>query len=171
MCEVQVYKYETDFIVNGKFSEDIDGNIVEFIAASPADYRTSFSGSGLPYANKSQAYQNTPNSGTATVSKESKMFSIKISRPNAYYENDVLVSPYLLLLYSKNGQENTLKIQLGETQFLYRTLKREEGYDEMFYSVDDREVKSQEKILRQSSYDYATNSRSTTGFWGSKPPC
>lgn len=170
MCEVQIYKYETDFIVNGKFSEEVDGNIVEYIAASPADYRTSFSGSGLPYSNKSQAYQNTPNSGTATVEKESKMFSIKISRPNAYYESDALISPYLLLLYTKNGQEKTLKIQLGDTLFPYRALKREEGYDEMFYSVDDREVRSQEKILRQSSYDASTESKSF-GFWGSKPPC
>lgn len=165
MCEVQVYKYETDLIVDGKFTDDVDGGTIKYIAAAPADYRTSFSGSGLPYYSKSQAYQNTPNSGSTTVSKVSRTFSIKLSLPNAYYDNDVLVSPYLLIIYVKNGQEQTLKVDLGDAPFPYRSLKMPDGYSEMFYSVDDRPVRSQEKIIRESSYDVANSS-----FWGLKPP-
>tara|TARA_B100000405_G_scaffold302441_1_gene265753 strand:+ start:775 stop:1281 length:507 start_codon:yes stop_codon:yes gene_type:complete len=167
MCEVQVYKYETDLIVNGKFTDDVDGSTIKYIAAAPADYRASFSGSGLPYFSKFQAYQNTPNSGSTSVSKEDKSFSIKLSRPNAYYENDVLVSPYLLVIYVKNGKEQTLKVDLGDVTFPYRTLKRPDGYNETFYSVDDQPVRSQEKIIRESSYDVANSS---SEFWGLKPP-
>ena len=167
MCEIQITTQQYDFIVNGTFTDAIDLNTFKYIAASPGDYRASFSGSALPYHGKSQAYENTPNIGTIIIPQGSRSFSIRIQRPNSYYENDALVTPYLLILYSKDGVEKTIKVNLNETCNRYRTLKHDEGYNAMFYSTRNQEVRSQERILRESSYDFAS---AQAGFWGSKPP-
>ena len=53
-------------------------------AAAPAGFGISLSGSGMPYANAIQAYDNTINKGVFTVDA-SNTVSFDMKYPNAYY--------------------------------------------------------------------------------------
>ena len=70
--------------------------MVEYIAAAPADHRSSYAGSGLPFPNPEMAYDNTPNSGA--VKTTNGYFEIRISYPNSFYveQGTKLLRPHLL---------------------------------------------------------------------------
>ena len=54
--------------VTGRLSNFVPGNTkLVFWAPSPPDYRTSYSGAGLPFADADMAYDQTPNAGTVNV--------------------------------------------------------------------------------------------------------
>lgn len=168
-CSYKVYTYGKDLVIEGNFSSVIDGNVVNFIAPSPPDYRSSFSGSALPYASKKQAYDNTPNIGNVELSTN-KSFVIKIAYPNSYYEDfsNNLKTPYVLLNYSFEGVEKTLKIELDNIINNIRTLRHHVNHNELFYDNESNlEIRSQEKILRDSQLKNINNINS---FWGSRPP-
>lgn len=168
-CRYEVYTYGKDLVIEGQFSSEIDGNIVHFIAPSPPDYRSSFSGSALPYASKKQAYDNTPNIGHVKLSS-SNSFVIKLAHPNSYYGDfsNELENPYVLLSYSFEGVEKTLKIELNKIINNIRTLRHRINHNEMFYDNESNlDIRSQEKILRDSQFKNINNVNS---FWGLRPP-
>ena len=168
-CSYEVYTHGKDLIIEGQFSSEIDGHVVHFIAPSPPDYRSSFSGSALPYASKKQAYDNTPNIGHVELSP-SNSFVIKLAYPNTYYENfsNELENPYVLLSYSFKGTEKTLKIKLNKIINNIRTLRHHVNHNEMFYDNESNlDIRSQENILRDSQFKNINNGNS---FWGLRPP-
>jgi len=67
-------------------STSVYGNELKYIAAAPADLRTSYMGSGLPFANPEMAYEGTENRGVASV--VNGRFQITVKTPNAYYVNN-----------------------------------------------------------------------------------
>lgn len=168
-CRYEVYTYGKDLVIEGQFAYKIDKDIVHFIASSPPDYRSSFSGSALPYASKKQAYDNTPNIGHVEVSTNNS-FVIKLAYPNSYYgdfSNDI-ENPYVLLSYSFEGVEKTLKIELDKIINNVRTLRHHPNHNELFYENESNlEIRSQEKILRDSQFKNINNQNS---FWGLRPP-
>ena len=168
-CRYEVYTYGKELVIEGQFSSEIDRNVVHFISPSPPDYRSSFSGSALPYASKKQAYDNTPNIGHVKLLTNNS-FVIKLAYPNAYYGNfsNELENPYVLLSYSFEGVEKTLKIELGKIINNIRTLRHHVNHNEMFYDNESNlEIRSQEKILRDSQFK---NTNNTNSFWGLRPP-
>lgn len=168
-CSYNVYTYGTDLVIEGYFSSAIDGNVVHFIAPNPPDYRSSFSGSALPYASKKQAYDNTPNIGHVELSPN-RSFVIKIAYPNSYYEDfsNNIKKPYVLLNYSFEGVEKILKIELDNIINNIRTLRHHVNHNELFYDNESNlEIRSQEKILRDSQLKNINNINS---FWGLRPP-
>ena len=168
-CTYKVYTYGKDLNIEGQFSSGIDGNVVHFIAPSPPDYRSSFNGSALPYASKKQAYDNTPNIGHVKLSS-SKSFVIKLAYPNSYYgdfSNDIQ-TPYVILNYSFEEVEKTLKIELDKIINNIRTLRHHTNYNEMFYDNESNlEIRSQEKIIKDSQFENINN---VDSFWGLRPP-
>lgn len=168
-CSYEVYKYGKDLVIQGKFSSPVDQNSVKFIAPNPPDFRSSFSGSALPYASKKQAYDETPNIGQVTV-KNDNSFVIHLAYPNSYYEDfsNRITNPYVMLYYSYEGGDKVIKIDLDKIVPNIRTLRHAPEHNELFYDNESNlPIRSQEKILRDSEFKNVNNDNN---FWGLRPP-
>lgn len=169
-CVYEVYPFEKDMHVRGYFTENIDDNVIQYIAPSPPDYRASFSGSALPYANEEQAYQETPNIGRVIL--KNNKFAFDITTPNGYYEDfsSKIVTPYVYINYKIDGLEKNLKINLSDSSIPYRSLTHPPNYNVEFYLNDNLPIRTQEAVIRDSKYPM-TNNKSASSFWNLKPAC
>jgi hypothetical protein len=79
--------------VDGRCS--VPGTELSFIAAAPADARSSSMGSGLPFGNPHIAYEGTVNRGTVPV--VNGRFQLSLVPPNSYYvkNGSLLISPHV----------------------------------------------------------------------------
>lgn len=177
-CKVNVQQgdYEYEIIVDGKIAMPIANDTIHYIAASPPDFRASYSGSGLPYVSQIQAFENTPNKGIALV-KDGK-FEIRLMMPNSYYVGlgTVYVPPKVFLEFvTLDGEKKNMSIVLSEG-IPYRSLtvpgagqKTRARANTLFYDTQFRlPVRSQEQILRESTYPHIN--KMEEDFWGRKPP-
>lgn len=117
---------------------------ITYIAAAPADTMTNFSGSGLPYASKEQAYYNTPNKGT--VKFINNIGTLRLQKPNSYYKDfNKLQKPHVLLFI---GDKQIADILIKTEHINNRSLQygKKEIYSQTKY------VMSQEDILKSKSY-------------------
>lgn len=156
---------EFDVIVTLHVNKNNPCNTIRFIAPAPAKHNSSFTGSGLPYASKEQAYDLTPNIGVLKCNQTETTFKIKMKRPNSYYEFDEIIHPTLKLLYDNNDE---FDIPLHDETIPYRSL----GYPmlrkkqkEAFYHRQ-LPIRSQEQIIRDSEFPI----KEDPSFWGLKPP-
>lgn len=170
-CVYEVYPFDTDIIIRGYFTESIDDNVIQYISPSPPDYRSSFSGSALPYANEEQAFENTPNLGRVFL-KKNNAFSFNLSSPNRYYADftNKVEAPYVIINYKMGGIDKNLRINLDELSIPYRSLSHPEHRNELFYSNEELPIRTQEQILRDSKYP-VTSMKDKELFWGLKPAC
>jgi hypothetical protein len=163
-----------DLEIQGRIIEPVKNNEVFYVAAAPADYRASYTGSGLPFANQIQAFEGSPNIGSLRLDGNNA-FSIKIMIPNSYLVGlgSVTVPPTLYIEYiNMHDQSRTISIKLSNG-IPYRTLtypmyprprKDASFYDSQFYL----KVRSQEQILVEAGYpkvNYVPDNH-----WGTKPP-
>ena len=171
-CVYEIYPFNTDIVIRGYFTESIDDNVIQYISPAPPDYRSSFSGSALPYANEEQAFENTPNFGSVIL--KNNKFSFDISTPNGYYGDftNKIVVPYVIINYKIAAVEKTLRINLDELTIPYRTLSHpEHRKNALFYSNQELPIRNQETLLRDSKYPTTTNIKNNDSFWGLKPAC
>lgn len=147
------------------------GSTVSYLAAAPPDFRSSFSGSGLPFTSPAMALENTPNKGTAPLNPTDQTFQITIQMPNSYYagHGTVLVPPTLYITYTlPTGKPHTVAVQIDEP-IPYRTLTYPNNRTSaMFYDVP-LPVRSQEQILLDSAYPQESTLM-PQNHWGFKPP-
>ena len=158
------YSDDYNVQIDGTINDSITSDTIHYIAPAPPKHNASFSGSGLPYHNKTQAYDNTPNRGKTTVSSNGE-FSIKIVQPNSYYEAfDILNVPEIQIVYNET---KSFILKLKGEQVPYRTLTYPKARQNVaFYYNKNLPVRSQEKILMDSRYDQPI----PNNFWGLKPP-
>ena len=153
----------------------IKGHVVNqklvYAAAAPADKRSSFTGSGLPWPNADQAFDHSPNIGYVHTDAATGAFTINLQNPNAYYIalGSMYVGPKVYLSWiTKDGSKKERSIDLGQG-IAYRKLTYPwQRSKAMFY--DNKRlltVRSQEQILRDSAYD---STKEADRFWGSRPP-
>ena len=151
---------------------------IMYWAANPADFNASFSGSGLPFANPEQAFDNTENIGS--VNTVGGKFEFTINYPNSYYVGlgSLYIGPNIHIKICESGYENEYyTIKLGEG-IPFRTLTHpappslNPRTDPVFYNNDQLTVRSQEQILRDSAYpEYNTiPPEIPSNFWGKRPP-
>lgn len=164
-----------DIRVMGRIQEPVKDNRIYYIAAAPPDYRATFTGSGLPFASQQQAFENTPNTGSAELTIDNR-FDIALMFPNSYYVSlgSVIVPPTLFLEYTTtDGQKRHLSIKISDG-IPYRMLTYPAQFtrarqDPSFYAGGwQMPVRTQEQILRDAAYP-ATN-KMAPNFWGLKPP-
>ena len=158
----------TDLVFNGELSIVPDGRMAHYIAAAPADYRSSFSGSGMPFANSEQAFYGTPNRGRVRVDADGR-FTVRLRMPNSYYVNlgTTLVPPTLHLFYSVHGKRDRAAFRVSHP-IPFRTLTYQASRTgPEFYDSDSKYVRSQERILLASGYPECN--APTPNFWGGKP--
>ena len=157
-----------DIQITGTVQSVTENPEIIFWASAPADHSTSFSGSGLPYANPEMAFENTPNTGKLIAYNKSFVFRIKY--PNAYYAS--LGTGYIppsvnIKLCGENEPEQITSIIIDEG-IPYRSLTHITPHTVEFYNVPDKEVRTQEQILRASAYP--SENKMEPFFWGLKPP-
>ena len=170
------YTSNGDVQVTGNLTNYSPGNTkLVFWAPNPPDYRTSYSGAGLPYANSEMAFQNTPNAGVVPVNLDGS-FSFSIVYPSGYYSGlgTMYVSPHVQLQPIVNGTPGEVEVKrLGEG-IPFRLLSyppipaTAPRCSPAFY--DNRDilpVRTQEQVLRDSAYP-KTN-QMPANFWGLAP--
>ena len=174
-CNINTkYNSNGDFIINGNIKGLVGVKFIKFWASAPPTYTTSFTGSGLPYPNEYEAFQNTPNQGVVEINEF--RFSFPLRYPNSYYKEmgRLYVPPQVKFQFCNNKGEN-----IGNVQVLnlgngipFRTLnfskKRNMNDGPMWFCNNNLHVRSQEQILRDSGYP-AVN-KEPSNFWGTMPP-
>lgn len=157
-------QHQVDLNVSIQIKGDIDNNKIEYIAAAPHEIKTSFSGSGLPFVDFHQAFENTPNSGTVNVLN--KQTSIPLLYPNSFYIHSNLVKPTLFIRYKINGNYVYNQILVGN-KVPYRSLYHpDDRYKKgpMFYKdYSDMRVLSQEHFFYK--FEYPSLLAENKEFW------
>lgn len=174
-CEAKYdFKDNKHLTVRIKINEAVADNKVFFIAAAPAEFRASYTGSGLPFANPSQAFHNTENQGHIILDT-SREGTIHMSFPNAYYAGlgTDYVPPTLYLVYDNGYMEKVISVKLSDgipyRMLTYPIRGTAPRKDTMFYNgVWELPVRTQEQILRDSAYPGVNKMH--PNFWGLKPP-
>ena len=151
-------------------SSHVDDRLLYYVAAAPPDYRGSFTGSGLPFADAEQAYHASPNVGTLELDGANTGV-VKLLYPNAYYAGlgSVLVPSMVHFYYKSDGalQKHTHVIGKGVP---YRALTYPaKRAGPPFYHNPDLPIRGQEAILRSGAYP-ALNAAVPANFWGARPP-
>ena len=136
-------------------------------APSPVDYRSSYTGSGLPFPSTEQAFENTPNRGVVDYNK--RIFKFKVQNPNAYYKSlgSEYVKPHIAFKLVNNNHIFNIVLN-NEIPFrsLTHPIINNTRINPNFYDGrDNLPVRTQEDIIRSSSYGKMPNN-----FWGLKPP-
>ena len=150
---------------------------LSYIAAMPADKHCTFTGSGLPYTDPVQAFENTINHGYIKINNN--MFVIYIKNPNSYYINlgTTLIPPTIYFTYENfNNNINTVEV-IVNNPIPFRSLTYENGQFTIprdsanFYEIQGPllPICTQEKILRSAGYPVKTR-KISYNFWSSKPP-
>jgi hypothetical protein len=163
-----------DIEVSGRILDDVKDQTIYYIAAAGPDRRASYTGSGLPFANQIQAFDNTPNVGKVRL-EFGNSFKIPLITPNSYMVGlgSVTIPPSLFITYLRpNDEKRTVTIKVGDSipyRSLTYPLDPRPRYDATFYdSQFDLQVKTQEEIFYDSVYPCTGKMHSN--FWGQKPP-
>lgn len=158
-----------DLQVRVRLQEAPDGGRVQYVAAAPPDYRTSFSGSALPFVDAQHAFYNTPNRGTALVDSEGAV-TVRLVTPNSYYVGlgTVRVPPTLHLSYRVGGAARSASVRVSEGVPFRSLTYPSQRRGAAFYAPDAPLVRSQEAILRASAYPDVN--QEPADFWGGRPP-
>jgi hypothetical protein len=156
--------YDIKLLIQSK--NKIDNNTLYFIAPNPPDYRTSFSGSALPFYNKEQAFTNTNNKGKLILDDDNKG-TIHLKYPNSYYINlgNVLVVPHIDLIFTINNKERIVEYNVSKNSIPYRSLTHPyTRTSPNFYQPKmNIPVMSQRELLIRSGYP-STNTQ-IENFW------
>ena len=123
---------------------------IRWVAAAPADRRTSFSGSGIPFASEQQAFERRQ-SGTACVAKNGG-FSVTLSAPNSYHvsSSERPLPPRLFVFWEAECGSHKLAIPIDDAAVPGRSLRSPVGP----YDISYPDVQSQETYLRSSAYPH-----------------
>ena len=164
------YTSKSLITVKGKINGPVASLKIKYIAAAPANYSASFTGSGLPFPSFAFATDDTPNKGEAQLDHMNE-FKFTIAMPNSYYGalGTVLVPPTVYVLYEAESKVvRRVAIKLEEP-IPYRTLTYQNGRTSAeFYNIP-LPVRSQEQILRDSAYP-VDSTLIPANHWGLKPP-
>lgn len=163
-----------DLIIRGRIDDTVQGGEIFYAAASPADHRATFTGSGLPFYNQLQAFDNSPNIGYAKLDEKNN-FTIQLMVPNSYAVGlgSVIVPPTVYIEYTNGNNEArliTVKVSEGiPFRHLTYPMNPRARMDATFYdSQFGLQVRSQEQILLESAYPKVN--KTPSNYFGTKPP-
>lgn len=158
-----------DIEVTASVDERPDGNTAYYVAAAPPDFRSSFTGSGLPFKDQDQAFYNTPNRGRTAVRADGS-FTVKLLMPNSFYDGSfatTVTPPTLFVFYNVGGDKRRKIIPIGNGVPFRSLTYPNKRLNASFYDVESPWVRSQEAILRASAYP--CNNEEPSNFWGGRP--
>lgn len=157
-----------------------DSTKIIYWAANPPNYNSSYTGSGIPFANPNIAFENSPNIGSGYI--KNKLLEINIYYPNSFYASygTKYIGPVLFYkicndneldkLTIKSNNVNEIKIidlknsiPFRNCNYSYKTIN-----GPSFYQNHNKKLRTQEEILRDSHYPY--KNITPNNFWGNKIP-
>lgn len=151
----QVVTKDYDIKLHIKSKQQIDDNTIYFIAANPPDYRTTFSGSALPFHNKTQAFDNTINKGKIILNAL-KEGTIYLKYPNSYYIDlgNILVVSHVDFIFKVNNVEKMISYKLSKYPIPYRSLTHPHTRTSpLFYKpIREADVMSQSDLFIKKGY-------------------
>lgn len=162
-----------DVFVKGIIHDVIKDGKLYYIAANPIERRTSFSGSGFPFANKSQAFENTPTKGMLNVTNNN--FQIPLLFPNSFHTNlgNDLIPPSLFLKWTSiNGDERVVSIKLSDP-IPYRFIEYPKHFTmarngaTFYHAHHNLPVRTQEQIFIDGVYPH--KNKMSEDYWGLRP--
>jgi hypothetical protein len=182
ICDTDVKKVDSDNIkIQGNVYKPLENLANEktiymkYWAANPVVFNDSYSGSGLPFQNEFQAFDNNVNRGKIKIVDGSFTFYLKT--PNSYYLNmgTFLVGPEVKIQAFDENNKAVSDIQiisLGNS-IPFRTLtwpqKRDWNKGPLFYVNKEMPlIRTQYQILMDSAYP--SDGKTPDNFWGKKPP-
>lgn len=157
-----------------------EGTSIKYIASAPAERRSSFTGSCLPFANERQAFANTPNVGEVRGSPQPASIHLP-GAPNSYYAGlgTLLIPPHVRVEYL--DQSGNLRRGSASLANVVGVPFRTNTYQRMrtgaeFYDVPDVLARSQPQILQASAFPASAAAAAAVAadlgdFWRGKPPC
>jgi hypothetical protein len=165
-----------DVVVQGEVKSKTSDPTIMFWAPNPPTWSQSYSGSGLPYHDSIQAYQQSPNVGA--VKAVNRKFEFRIKFPNAYYVGlgSLYVPPVVHFKVCEDdcNQKEYHTIELGKG-IPFRTLtypsppsNRPRDSPMFYHCGKGLPIRTQEQVLRDSGYP--EDNRTPDNFWGLKPP-
>lgn len=166
--------YKNEILVRGIIIDGIKNNEVRFLAASPTDRRSSFTGSGLPFPNQTQAFENTPNRGLLLLDG-SNTFEFTVLYPNSFYVElgrQMIPPTVYLQYYTKDDVKRVIPIKLGEP-VPYRMLEYPRHFTiarngaTFYHAHHNLPVRTQEQVLRDGAYP--SSYKMDKDFWGLRP--
>ena len=100
-----------EYTIKGSVKEPHDFIIYE--AASPAESRYSYAGSGLPFPNPDIAFQDTPNKGKVMLNDLNE-FNFKLKQPNSFYiyGGQNLLKPHVNIYFPDKSK---VRLELGDS--------------------------------------------------------
>ncbi len=169
-----VITYNGNLIMIDGLTTIINRGYLYYWAASPAESRYTYSGSGLPFANAEIAYQNTINKGKVNI--VNGRFSLTVQMPNSYYINlgTIKIVPHVNLQVCdeiENEMSGIINLKLGGG-FAYRSLTYPPFRSSPNFYAGDFNARSQEQILFDSAYPNNIDAyRNVVGvdFWVKRP--
>ena len=170
-CQIEVDPKKNYIKVIGKVNDNVKDKTLTFVACSPADRRTSFSGSGLPFPNADFGFENSPNVGSLKLDHNNS-FILEMMIPNSYYMGlgTILIPPTIYFTYNNSIETKKVAIKLCDP-IPYRSLTYPGSRtDPNFYSsFSTLPVRGQEEILKSNRYPSDTM-KGYYQFWGTRPP-
>jgi len=167
-----------NIIVKGHLKINKNNVKLVYWAANPADLGYSVSGSGLPFYSAEQAFSGMINVGS--LISDGKSFEFKLYYPNSYYIGlgSVFVPPQVYIKICDPDIKSTVQIVKLGNPLPYKSLThklptlKNHRHDALFYKNNELTIRTQEQILRDSSYPSFNikPSKMPGNFWGLKPP-
>jgi hypothetical protein len=170
-CRAKIQTVNHDIIVQGVINDHVKERKIRYIAAAPADYKNTFSGSGFPFVSQLQAFDSTPNFGDIGLTFQNE-FKIKLILPNSYAVGlgSIIVPPTLFIMYyNENNQEKLISIKLSDG-IPYRHItypierKGPEFYNTQFYLYPMDQWKQLEKS------GYPKINKQYKSYFSQRPP-
>ena len=180
LCQGEIINNsDGNVVVKGRLKIDKPNVRIVYWAANPPDPTYSFSAAGLPFPSPEIAFENSVNRGSMIT--DDRDFEFKIYYPNSYYVGlgSLYMSPHVFIKICDPDYNNIESIKLGEG-IPYRTLispappSKNPRVSPLFYynkNLENMDVRSQEKILRDSGYPEfnVIPPKMPDNFWGLKP--
>ena len=171
--EIRFEKMYHDVTVEGVILEGTLNNEIDYLAASHADRRATFTGSGLPFHNEKQAFENTSNRGK--VKLIGNAFKFDILFPNSFYVElgRKMIPPTVFIQYhTLDGVKRVVSIKLSDP-IPYRMLEYPRHFTiprngaTFYHAHHNLPVRTQEQVLLDSGYPMKNIME--YDFWGLKP--
>jgi hypothetical protein len=126
-----------------------DNMKIEWVAASPPDKRTSFSGSGIQIASEEQAFGGAAQRGVADVSVTGH-FSVTVKAPNSYHvrSSEAPLPPRMFVFWEAECASHKMAIPIPDASVPGRSLR--DPVNDLDVSYPD--LQTHESYLRASAY-------------------
>lgn len=138
----------TDLSLDITVHLDDNPRTIDYIAAAPADSRTTFTGSGLPFVSLAQAFWKTPNMGTVTVGKDGSA-KVNLAFPNKicpFSMDDIPPTLFYRYQYKHQNQFKYGRVKIADVSVPHRDVRFTQKFQ------DERLIQSQERTLMATRF-------------------